>query len=78
MVIIMVRFGGDYNEMIFIFFGGGIYTSSKCRSDCTCIQDPYISFQSSYGTIKGEKLKIVKVCVYKKNKLKGSINQHFS
>lgn len=27
MVIIMVRFGGDYNEMIFIFFwGGGGYT----------------------------------------------------
>lgn len=26
MVIIMVRFGGDYNEMIFIFFLGGGYT----------------------------------------------------
>lgn len=72
MVIIMVRFGGDYNEMIFIFFGGGYTLLANADQIVHVYKIPTSHFNQVTEQSRAKNSKLSKSVYIRKTSLKAA------
>lgn len=72
MVIIMVRFGGDYNEMIFIFLGGGYTLLANADQIVHVYKIPTSHFNQVTEQSRAKNSKLSKSVYIRKTSLKAA------
>lgn len=72
MVIIMVRFGGDYNEMIFIFFWGGYTLLANADQIVHVYKIPTSHFNQVTEQSRAKNSKLSKSVYIRKTSLKAA------